>query len=359
VTRTLHWICDAPSPYNAYLFRTLAAVPGLRLQVHYRRLGVSSHPWTHSLLEGYQSRAITSGPVFDSVLMRAAFDRDGAVLMVGGWYDLTLQALITFARAPFAIWTDTPDQAATRSAAKETLRAAWLRGVLPRAARIFGTGTPALEVLAGMGAPRSRLASFPYWIDLDAYCPATSRTPGQPVTFVSSGRLVQQKGYDYALRALAAAFAGTDVPFRYRVAGTGPEEAALRGLATSLGIADAVEWLGWTEPAALPALYREADAFLHPARWEPYGVVILEAMASGLPVLASRRTNAALDRIVEPKNGRLHDVGDIPTLASQLRWCHDAPDARVSAGLAAHQTAHEWPISRAVHMITSFMATFE
>lgn len=355
----LHWICDAPSPYNAYLFRTLAAVPGFSLQVHYRRLGVSSHPWTQSLLDGYASREIEAGPLLDRVLTRAALDRDGAVLLIGGWYDLTLQALITFARAPFAIWTDTPDLTATRSAAKEALRAAWLRRVLPRAARVFGTGVPALDVLAHMGAPRSRLENLPYSIDLDAYRPATTRTPGQPLTVVSSGRLAAQKGYDYALRALASAFGGTDIAIRYRIAGTGPDEAELRALASSLGIADAVEWLGWTEPTALPAFYRSADVFLHPARWEPYGVVILEAMASGLPVLASRRTNAALDRIVDGQNGRLHDAGDIEMLARHLRWCHDAPDALRDAGMAAYRTAHEWPIARAVGMITRFMASVE
>ncbi len=355
--RTLHWICDAPSPYNSYLFRTLAASPGIDLCVHFRRLGVASHPWTRSLLDGFESREIAPGRLVDPRLMRIAMESRTAALVVGGWYDLTLQALLSFSSAPFAIWTDTPDVTSDRGALKDTLRAAWLRYVLPRAARVFGTGTQALSVLATLGAPPQTLVNFPYWIDLSQFGPAPSRDMTAPLVIVSSGRLAAEKGYDIALRALAAAFGAGGTPFRWRVAGTGMEEMALRSLAMQLGIADRVEWLGWTDPQDLPALYRSADLFLHPARWEPYGVVVLEAMASGLPVLASQQTNAALDRVVDGKSGLLHGVGDTALLASQLRWSATHRAALQTMGEAAHATAHQWPIERAVHIISDFMTS--
>jgi len=355
--RTLHWICDAPSPYNSYLFRTLAASPGIDLCVHFRRLGVASHPWTRSLLDGFESREIAPGLLVDPRLMRVAMESRTSALVVGGWNDLTLQALLSFSSAPFAIWTDTRDVTAERGALKRTLRSGWLRYVLPRAERVFGTGTQALAVLGAMGAPQRRLENFPYWIDLTQFGPIPAHDTTAPLVIISSGRLAAEKGYDIALRALAAAVGTGGTSFLWRVAGTGVEEMALRSLATELGIADRVEWLGWTDPRELPALYRSADLFLHPARWEPYGVVVLEAMASGLPVLASKQTNAALDRVVDGTSGLLHDVGDTARLASQLRWSATHRAALRTMGGAAYTTAREWPIERAVHIISDFMTS--
>ncbi|HYW50699.1 MAG TPA: glycosyltransferase family 4 protein [Gemmatimonadaceae bacterium] len=359
MTRVLHWICDAPSPYNSFLFRTLAATPGIELLVHFRRLGVASHPWTQSLLEGFESREIASGSPIDPVVIRAAMASQGTALVVGGWYDLTLQSVLTLARAPFAVWTDTPDRTADRSAPKRALRDAWLRHVLPRATRVYGTGEPALDALHAMGAPRDRLQNFPYWIDLAQYGEGTTSPPGTALTIMSSGRLAGVKGYDIGLEALATAFRDARVPFRWQVAGTGEDAPLLKAQADRLGIGAHVQWLGWTQPDTLPRLYQEADIFLHPARWEPYGVVVLEAMASGLPVLASRRTSAALDRVTDGVNGLLHDVGDVATLASQLRWCDGHRDAVATMRRAARTTAHEWPIDRAVHIIRDFLAALD
>ena len=71
------------------------------------------------------------------------------------------------------------------------------------------------------------------------------------------------------------------------VVGSGPEEAALRALTADLGLVEAVEFLGFVDQPGLPAVYEAADAFAFPTLDDPFGVVLLEAAASGLPLVAS------------------------------------------------------------------------
>lgn len=95
------------------------------------------------------------------------------------------------------------------------------------------------------------------------------------------GRLVEQKGQDILLRALAQ----ISHPWELRIAGDGPKRQELSDLATRLGIAPRVTFLGTV--STMDAVYRDADVFVFPSRWEGQGIAMLEAMRVGLPVIAS------------------------------------------------------------------------
>ena len=93
-----------------------------------------------------------------------------------------------------------------------------------------------------------------------------------------------EKGFDVLLRALAISLAGGD-RFHLSIVGKGYEGDALRTLAHELGIESAVTWVGAPDRAEMPAIYRAADAFVLASRHESFGVVVIEALASGLPVV--------------------------------------------------------------------------
>lgn len=99
--------------------------------------------------------------------------------------------------------------------------------------------------------------------------------------WLSVGRLVYYKGLTTAVRALAR------VPGRWVVIGTGPEEQSLRALAADLGVADRIVWLGEVEAVELVAAVHLATALWFPsnARSEAFGLVQIEAMAAGCPVV--------------------------------------------------------------------------
>ena len=113
----------------------------------------------------------------------------------------------------------------------------------------------------------------------------TRRNNTLKTIIVSAGRLHRAKNYETALHALCQL---KDVEWEYRIAGRGPEEKSLRALCDQLGIRKRVTFCGYVEDMA--GFLKKADIFLIPSRWEGFGLAAVEAMNSGLPVIASNVT---------------------------------------------------------------------
>ena len=144
-----------------------------------------------------------------------------------------------------------------------------------------------------LGFPADRITVIPHFYDEQFHERAgepgefKERPSGAALSLLYVGALQDIKGVDVLLRALPdLAERGLDVDLR--VAGTGPYEANLRRLADRLNVADSVTWLGYVDHDDLPMVYDDADVFVYPGRIdEPFGRVMLEALASGTPVVAS------------------------------------------------------------------------
>jgi glycogen synthase len=109
--------------------------------------------------------------------------------------------------------------------------------------------------------------------------------PDEPL-LLAVGRLVYEKGFQLALEALPQLI--REVPgVRFVVAGSGPHEAALREQARRLGLLERGTFLGWIGDDVLHSLYRIADLCVVPSIYEPFGLVALEAMASGCPCIVA------------------------------------------------------------------------
>ena len=119
------------------------------------------------------------------------------------------------------------------------------------------------------------------------------------------------------LRAFPA-IAATDSAAHLVLAGDGPERAALEAEALALGIFERVAFPGYIPYPELPALYGAADLFVHPAAEERWGVSVQEALACGLPVVASERVGAARDLIEIGRNGFRYPAGDTEALSQAI-----------------------------------------
>lgn len=118
---------------------------------------------------------------------------------------------------------------------------------------------------------------------------------------------------------------------RVRIVGHGPELPRLRRAARTLGIADRVDFLGRIDDVALAREYASAHCFCHPSVQEAFGIVVLEAMAAGLPVVAARA--AALPELVQDGiTGRLVEPCDPPALAAALAQLLEDDELRRSMG---------------------------
>lgn len=127
-------------------------------------------------------------------------------------------------------------------------------------------------------------------------------------------RLIEQKGVSDGLRAFARA--AQQYPNAYLlIAGEGPLRMALESEAAALGIKNRVHFLGWR--SNIPALMAALDIFLMPSLWEGFGLVLLEAMAQAVPVIATR-VSAIPEIVINDETGLLVPARDVDALASAL-----------------------------------------
>ena len=173
--------------------------------------------------------------------------------------------------------------------------------------RIVATCSEEVFELVRMGADLRRIAVAPCGVDLGLFRPdgpAEPRPAGRHRMLVVS-RLVERKGIGNAITALAG------VPEAELVVAGGPpadrldgdrEARRLAGLATRLGVADRVQLRGRVGQRDLPALYRSADLVVCVPWYEPFGIMPLEAMACGAPVVASA-VGGLVDSVVDGVTG--------------------------------------------------------
>ena len=144
-------------------------------------------------------------------------------------------------------------------------------------------------------------------------------------------RLEPQKGLDTALRALA------DVPdATLLVLGEGPDRAALESLASSLGVRERVLLPGRVGDVAV--LYRRADVVVHPARWEGFGLAMLEAMLASKPVVAAH-AGSAPELVADGRTGMLLPVDDPQALAAAVSSLLADPEKAGAMGAAGRERA--------------------
>jgi glycosyltransferase involved in cell wall biosynthesis len=138
------------------------------------------------------------------------------------------------------------------------------------------------EEMIALGVDPARVRSLRNGVDLELFRP-TERVSGQPFTLLTVGHLVPVKGHDLVISALPLL---PDV--RLVLAGDGPERKKLEALAGSLGVQERVRFLGAVPQADLPHHYSNADALVLASSREGWANVLLESMACGTPVVASR-----------------------------------------------------------------------
>jgi glycosyltransferase involved in cell wall biosynthesis/phosphoheptose isomerase len=223
------------------------------------------------------------------------------------------------------------------------------RRVLCGADHVVATCTDEVFELLRMGANGDRLTVVPCGVDLSLFHPnglAAERRPGTP-RIVSVGRLVERKGVGNAISALrwlpgaelvvAGGPAAADL-------GRDPEVARLRAVAEDAGVADRVDFRGRMTREAVAALLRSADVVVAVPWYEPFGIVPVEAMACGVPVVASA-IGGMIDTIVDEVTGVHVPPRDPERLASALRSLLDDPDRRARLGRAGAQRAsrlYDW-----------------
>lgn len=208
------------------------------------------------------------------------------------------------------------------------------------------------RMVIGWGVPPERVVTVPNGVHLEAFAGAAPRPrAGADLRLLYVGRLVNWKGVDHLLRAVAG------VPeARLTVVGEGPEAAALRALAATLGVEARVTWAGPLPRAATLQALREADALGLCSEYEGLSHTLLEACAAAVPSVAS--DCGGNPEVIEPEvSGLLVPHGDGPALTAALRrLAHDeALRLRLAAGALARSRAFDFhsTLTRTMEVLTA------
>ncbi|RAI04050.1 glycosyl transferase family 1 [Acuticoccus sediminis] len=323
---------DAPSGGYRYDRRMLAEL---------RALG---HEVTHLVLPGSFPDPSASDIDETIAALRAA---DADVLLVDGLAYSVLPAsalrqvkapLVALVHHPLALETGLSEADATRYGAAE-------RSALTVATRVVVTSPPTADTLVSdFAVPREAITVAVPGLDPRWQQP---RTPVTPPKIVAVGSLIARKGHDVLLDALSRIM---DIPWEGVIIGSNawdPETAA--GIeAMAAPMADRLTLTGALHEDDIRQHYAGSTLFTLATRYEGFGMVFLEAMASGLPIVATR--GGAVPSVVPPEAGVLVDVDDPVALADALRrvLTDETLAARLSDGArAAAKDAATWEMSAA------------
>jgi glycosyltransferase involved in cell wall biosynthesis len=241
------------------------------------------------------------------------------------------------AKKPWVFWSESPyvaftDQPTFRS---ERVRKTAIRlATLPLRrwpVQMWGVGTRAVDEYGKIS--KKPVRNMPYFADLSSFS-SIARDELGSVRFLYAGKFVERKGTDLLVDAVRSLLR-SDSPVSITFAGDGPQRHQVESLAAEFP--GAVTYAGFREIHELPALFEAADVLICPSRYDGWGMVVQEAMAASMPVIASTRTGSALDLIEEGTNGWLVEP-DVRSLTLAINKAIGGADIR-AMGERARKTA--------------------
>ena len=201
---------------------------------------------------------------------------------------------------------------------------------------LIGNTPGMVDYVCGLGWPPEYAHYLPNFVS-ERRAPPLDRkilnTPGDAPLLLGLGRLHENKAFDVLLDSMAL------LPDHWLwLAGTGPQEAALRSQAVRLGIEKRVRFLGWRDDVA--PLFSAANILVCPSRSEPLGNVVLEAWAQHVPVIAA--ASEGLQQLIDHEvNGLLVPTVDAPALAKSIMGITGArAEALAASGWASYRESY-------------------
>ena len=236
----------------------------------------------------------------------------------------------------------------------------WKELVKRRRVRLFDAavvgGPSHRDYLVNLGMPRNRITLGYNAVDNDHFAVSARRWREDPhgrdglpdaSYFITVCRFVPEKN----LVRLIAAFTryrhklGAHAAWDLVLCGDGPGKAEVEGAVAGSGFSHAIHRPGFLQVGDLPRWYAHAGAFVLPSLMEPWGLVVNEAAASGLPLLVTSRAGCSATLVPDPEGttGARFDPTDIEAIAAKLSWLATMPrDDREAMGRRAAETVAHW-----------------
>lgn len=370
MTARIAFVTEVPTSYRDPLFARISREPDLEIEVIYcteredgRDWLVEKQTFPHHFLKSYSLWArkrdgfvLKASP---GVWRRLSEGRIDAVI-TGGYLQPTMQLAMLWCKlheVPYLILSESHNLN-RRPFLRRFFKTPLIRAAVSGAASFLVMSARSRDYLVSYGADPDRIFRFPNTPDVAELQRQVLKWKAQRqdvrrelglgagTVILYLGRLVEAKDVQLLLRAfqiLEDKCPGAELV----IAGEGPQRAILENLARDLGLRRC-HFLGLVQPDDAPRIYAVADIFALPSREEPWGVVVLEAMACGLPVVVSDKVGAR-DLVDEGDTGFVLPAGDARVWADALGALEADPARRLRLGANGAETIRRNDYEMCVH----------
>ena len=346
--RRLVLLTEIIAPYRIPVFNALAKCEDIDLHViflaendpslRHWRVYKDEILFPHQVLPSWRKRIGTHNILLNSGLSAALEYSEPDAILCGGYnYLASWQALFWASRrrTPFIAWVESNAQDhRSGNSAVEFLK----RKFLGRCGAVVVPGKSSFEYVRSYSVPEGKIFTAPNAVDTELFARqaaevrkdagARRRLLGLPPRFfLYVGRVVLEKGVFELLRAYGTLSEELKAEIGLVFVGEGPARAELMRRAP-----DGVQFKGFAQRDELAGYYGLADAFVFPTHSDPWGLVVNEAMACGLPIVASSAAGCVADLVKDGWNGRVVPRRGVEELAvAMTALAHDA-DLRATMG---------------------------
>jgi glycosyltransferase involved in cell wall biosynthesis len=329
--------------------------PGFGVKVSWDTSPLQGYPWVHVPNRSFRPGLGRFFGLINPGLWRLIRDGRFDAVFVSGYFYASAWIAILAAKLhgiPILFTTEAHSLRSWAAQSKWRLRLKkfYVRHILSFGNVLLTVSSGSYQQLIALGFPESRIILTPYTVDNDWWtrraaevnrevARAAWQIPAHASVALFCAKLQPWKGPMDLLEAFSLA----NVPDSYLIfAGDGPLRNSLEQRARELGIANRVRFLGFMNQSQLPSAYRAADLLVLPSYYEPFGLVVNEAMLCRLPVVISDRVGAKFDLVRPGENGYMFPVGDVDALAAILKEILPDREKRARMGDAGLQRMQTW-----------------
>jgi len=345
-------ITNIPTPYRIPLFNELSnqlVERGLKLKVIFGALAYPRRKWISDLsgccfdYKVLHSRIISlpdgEKAIFDYRDLFKIIKKERPRAIVANGFSLAttkLWIMSWFRSIRYIIWSGA---ISLDSSGDSLLRKMQRKLLISRASGYIAYGRKAKEYLISVGANPGKIEIGINTVDTDFFISHIKKVHDKSnkidrkKILLYVGHLVKRKGLHLLFCSISLLRKKRN-DFLLKIVGDGPEKERLVDLAEELDIKDVIRFEGFKQKRALLTYYSEAGCFLFPTTLDIWGLVLVEAMAAGLPCIASIHAGATYDLVEDGKTGFKVDFYDFENVAKKIEWILDNAELAKSIGRA-------------------------
>ena len=307
------------SGYAAACWRELAQIKGLDVLFLARYSGTGGNTaFGADLIQGLPCRLLSPAEFEDAERVQEwVVSHSPDVVFISGWCFKAYRSLLkvkALKSCRFVMGMDTPRQNTWRQCAARFV----LRSYLRRMHAVFVPGERSWQYARYLGFDESRIHRGAYGFDVKSFNRGHELRAKHdwPRSFLFVGRYTPVKGLDVLIKAYRKYRGSVSDPWSLTCCGKGEMASLLQG---EPGVTDR----GFVPPAQQPELFAEHGVFILPSRYEPWGIVLGEACASGMPVICTQACGSAVELVRSNYNGLMCATNDVDSLAEKMAWMHE------------------------------------